>query len=263
MNMQGALSTPKFNFKIDLAENRSIGTYAYQKLQRINTDDKELLNQVAALLLLEQFIPPEGFNSSAAVSTGTINNMSELASTFASSQITNFTNKVLGMQDLYVGVRYKNYNLANGNNSLDQLNVINRNEAGINLRKNFFNNRLIVDVGGVYDWGRTSATQNTITDNLAGDFRVQYLLTEDGRIRFNIFRTSNYDAIFQQNIGRNGVGLTYRKSFNSIGDFFQSEARSKKIRQIEQMKRNGVDSTALPPSAGSNQQAGAKGDPDS
>src|SRR5690606_27116271 len=101
--------------------------------------------------LLEQFIPPEGFNSSAAVSTGTINNMSELASTFASAQITNFTNKVLGMEDLYVGVRYKNYNLANGYNTLDQLSIINRNEAGVNLRKNFLNNRLIVDVGGVYD----------------------------------------------------------------------------------------------------------------
>lgn len=263
MNMQGSLSAPKFNFKIDLAENRSIGTYAFQKLQRINTDDKELLNQVAALLLLEQFIPPEGFNSSAAVSTGTINNMSELASTFASSQITNFTNKVLGMQDLYVGVRYKNYNLANGNNSFDQLNVINRNEAGINLRKNFFNNRLIVDVGGVYDWGRTSATQNTITDNLAGDFRVQYLLTEDGRIRFNIFRTSNYDAIFQQNIARNGVGLTYRKSFNGIRDFFQSEASAKKARHMEQQKRNGVDSTGMPVPAATGKPAGASNDPDS
>lgn len=244
MNMQGLLSAPKFNFKIDLAENRSIGTYAFQKLQRINTDDKELLNQVAALLLLEQFIPPEGFNSSAAVSTGTINNMSELASTFASSQITNFTNKVLGMQDLYVGVRYKNYNLANGNNTLDQLSIINRNEAGINLRKNFFNNRLVVDVGGVYDWGRNTAA-SALTDNLAGDFRVQYLLTEDGRIRFNIFRNSNYDAIFQQNIARNGVGLTYRKSFNGIGDFFRSEAALKREREQEQMKRNGVDTTKV------------------
>jgi hypothetical protein len=248
LNMQGSLNEPKLSFKLDLAENRSVGTYAYQKLQRINTDDKELLNQVASLLLLEQFVPPEGISNSSAVSSGTINNMSELISSAASSQITNFANKILGMEDLYIGVKYKNYNLAD-NRQLDAINYINRNEAGINLRKNFLNNRLIVEVGGVYDWGRTSS-QNDFTTNFAGDFRVQYLLTEDGRIRFNIFRTSNYDAIFLQTIGRQGVGLSYRKSFNGLKDLFRSQDKIRKDREEEMkkqrqqsLKKNGITDT--------------------
>lgn len=232
LSMKGSLNEPALSFRLDLAENRSVGTYAYQKLQRINSDDKELLNQVASLLLLEQFIPPEGISNSNTISSGTINNMSELVSSAASSQITNFANKILGMEDLYVGVKYKNYSLANA----DQLNPINRNEAGINLRKNFLNNRLIVEVGGVYDWGSNNTNQSDFTTNLAGDFRVQYLLTEDGRIRFNIFRNSNYDAIGRQNIGRQGVGLSYRKSFNGLLDFFKSEERMRKERE-EKMKQ--------------------------
>lgn len=227
MNMKGSLKEPEFGFKLDLAENRSVGTYAYQKLQRINSDDKELLNQVASLLLLEQFVPPEGISNSNAVTSGTINNMSELVSSAASSQITNFANKILGMEDLYIGLRYKNYNLADNSQPANGISYLNRNEAGVNLRKNFFNDRLIVEVGGVYDWGRNNA-QSDLTTNFAGDFRVQYLLSEDGRVRFNVFRTSNYDALFSQLIGRQGVGLSYRKSFNGLRDLLRSKEKTKK-----------------------------------
>lgn len=218
LNMTGSLYEPDIQFQLELVEGRSIGTYAYQKLQRINSNERELLNQVAALLLLEQFIPPEGINNSA-ISAGTINNMSELLSTAASSQITNFANKILGMDDLYVGVRYKNYSLSNANVTQQAINYYNRNEAGIQVRKNFLDNRLVVEVGGVYDWGRTSGN-NQVTSNLAGDFRVQYLLTEDGRIRLHIFRNSNYDPISLRDIARQGVGIGYRKSFNVLSDFF-------------------------------------------
>lgn len=240
MNMRGSLKEPEFAFKLDLAENRSVGTYAYQKLQRINADDKELLNQVASLLLLEQFVPPEGISNSNAVASGTINNMSELISSAASSQITNFANKILGMEDLYIGLRYKNYNLADNSQPLNGISYLNRNEAGVNLRKNFFNNRLVIEVGGVYDWGRNNA-QSDLTTNFAGDFRVQYLLSEDGRIRFNVFRTSNYDALFSQVIGRQGVGLSYRKSFNGLLDLFKSEEKMRRERE-EQLKRQGQQS---------------------
>ncbi len=241
MNMRGSLKEPQFGFKLDLAENRSVGTYAYQKLQRINSDDKELLNQVASLLLLEQFVPPEGISNSNAVTSGTINNMSELISSAASSQITNFANKILGMEDLYIGLRYKNYNLADNSQPLNGINYLNRNEAGVNLRKSFFNNRLILEAGGVYDWGRNNA-QSDFTTNFAGDFRVQYLLSEDGRIRFNVFRTSNYDALFSQVIGRQGVGLSYRKSFNGLLDLFRSEEKMRKEREqmLKQQKQQSM-----------------------
>ncbi|MNS47251.1 hypothetical protein D3C72_797740 [compost metagenome] len=221
LNASGTLQNPEVNFKIELSENRSIGTYAYQKLERINNDEKQLLNQVASLLLLDQFAPPEGFmNNTAAVSSGTINNMTDIFSSVASSQLTNMANKLFKVQDLHVGVGYKNYNLSNSTDPTS-LSYLNRNEAKLNVRKNFLNNRLFVDVGGVYDWGRpATAGSKAYSSNLAGDFRVQYLITPDGHIRFNIFRTSNYDALFQQNIARQGVGISYRKAFSNLKDLF-------------------------------------------
>lgn len=218
MYMKGSLNKPELSFKMQLAEGRSIGTYAYQKLQRINTDEKQTLIQVSSLLLLGQFVPPEGINSSA-ISSGTINNMSELVSSVASSQITNLANKLLGMQDLSVGVQYKNYSMSEAN-PLSSVSYFNRNEAQVNLRKNFLKDRLMVEVGGVYDWGQAGSGGN-YTANLAGDFRIQYLLTQDGRVRFSIFRTSDYDPLYSlKAIGRQGVNLSYRKSFNNFHDFF-------------------------------------------
>ncbi|RYD97743.1 MAG: hypothetical protein EOP54_09940, partial [Sphingobacteriales bacterium] len=226
LTASNTLQNPDIGFKIELTENRSIGTYAYQKLERLNTDETQLLNQVASLLLLDQFAPPEGFmNNTAAVSSGTLNNVTDIVSSVASSQLTNWANKLFRVEDLHVGVRYKNYNL---NNSLNNgsnpgsMDYLNRNEAKLSVRKNFLNNRLLVDVGGVYDWGRPSqvGAGGSYTSNLAGDFMAQYLIRRDGRVRFNIFRTSNYDALFQQNISRQGVGISYRRSFNNVWELF-------------------------------------------
>lgn len=237
MNMKGSLDKPELSFKIQLAESHSIGTYAYQKLQRINTDEKQTLIQVSSLLLLGQFVPPEGINNSA-ISSGTINNMSELVSSAASSQITNLANKLLGMKDLSVGVKYKNYSLSDNNNALASLNYFNRNEAEVNLRKNFLNDRLVVEVGGIYDWGAAGSVGSNYSANLAGDFRIQYLLTPDGRVRFSIFRTSDYDPLYSlKAIGRQGINLSYRKSFNTLSDFFTSKRHFKSGAQNDQKSK--------------------------
>lgn len=247
VQMKGSLDEPDLHFKLDLVENRSIGTYAYQRLQRVNSDDKELVNQVASLLILEQFIPPEGFSNSGAVRSGAVNNMSEVISTTASSQITNIANKVLGLEDLYIGVRYKNYNLAD-TVSLGDVNYMNRNEARLNLRKNFLKGRLIIEMGGIYDWGRANA-QSDFTTSLAGDFRVQYLLSPDGRMRFNVFRTSNYDAVFSQMIGRQGAGISFRKSFNGLSDFFNVSEQNKGFKKPLSLPAKPQEHEQKPPAA--------------
>lgn len=240
LNMVGALSKPELKFNIGVVESRSFGSYAYQKLQRINNNERELLNQVTGLLLLNQFLPPEGMTSgstNASLSAGAITNMSEVFSTVASSQLSNFANKLFGSEDLYIGLKYKNYALS-GYDPNNPTAYTNRNEAGFNLRKNFFNNRLVTEVGGIYDWGNSNS--NTSNYNLAGEFRLQYLLTKDGRIRLNAFRNSYYNPVFQQNVGRQGAGILFRKSFSNFKDLFQSQSKPKTIieQSIDSIQQN-------------------------
>lgn len=243
LHMTERLQQPTLTFKLDLPEKRSVGTYAYTKLERINGNDRQLFDQVASLLLIGYFIPPEGIAGSTAA-TGAINNMSEIISTTTSSQLTNIVNKLLGDPDLQIDLKYKNYNLSDGTTN----NPLNRNEVKLGLRQNFLDDRLIVEVGSAYDWGRpTASNSNTSNFNLLNNFRVQYLLNKEGRLRLNGFRTSDYDVLLGdgRNVIRSGIGLSWRKNFNSFSEFFHSEKYYlRKQQMLEKMNKNNSD-TAL------------------
>ncbi len=54
---------------------------------------------------------------------------------------------------------------------------LNRNEVKLGLRKNLLNDRLMLEVGSSYDWGRPVSTAATSSNfNLLNDFRIQYSL---------------------------------------------------------------------------------------
>lgn len=225
LHMNGTLKDPKLTFNIDLPDKRSVGTYAYTKLQRLNQDDQQLFDQVASLLLVYDFIPPEGVGGTIA-RTGAVNNISQIVSSTASSQLTNLVNKITGNNDVSIDLRYQNYNLADP--SITGAGI-NRNQVSVNLRKNYLNDRLIVEVGSTSDWGKPVSTSANSTFNVAGDFRVQYLLTQGGALRANVFRTSDYDVTLDRNINRAGVGMSWRKTFDGLNEFFHSEKYEEKL----------------------------------
>lgn len=231
--MRGSLESPDLKFKIDLPEKRAVGTMAYAKLERLNNSERELFDQVAALLLGGSFFPPEG-NFSSTAATGAINNISEILSSTASGQITNLVNKILGDDKLAIDLKYKSYNLSDPS-SADNIN--NRNEIRFGVRRNFFDDKLIVEVGSAYDWGRaTGGNSNSSNFNPVGDFRAQYLITD--RLRFNLFNTSNYDILVNGNISRRGVGLSYRKTFDSFSEFFRGRKYAQRLLEQKTEKAN-------------------------
>lgn len=225
LTMSGSLQQPDLSFKLDLPEKRSVGTYAYTKLEQINQSDRELFDQVASLLLIGYFIPPEGIESGVANSgvSGAVNNISEILSTTTSQQLTNIANKILGDPKLSIDFKYKNYNLSDGSAS----NPVNRNEIKVGFRRNFLNDRLIVELGTAYDWGRPAGSNNnTANFNPVGDFRAQYLLNPGGSLRLNAFNVSDYDALVDKNVTRRGIGLSWRRSFDHIGDLFSGKKKT-------------------------------------
>lgn len=243
LHMTGKLTASNLSFKLELPEKRSVGTYAYTKFDRINNNDRQLFDQVGSLLLIGYFIPPEGIAGSTAA-TGAINNMSEIISTTTSAQLTNIVNKLLGDPKLSIDLKYKNYNLSDGNT-----NPLNRNEVKLGLRQNFLNDRLVVELGSAYDWGRpTASNANNSNFNLLNNFRVQYLLNKEGRLRLNGFRTSDYDVLLDngRNITRAGVGISWRKTFDSFEEFIHSaKYYQRKNDELRNLNNNPVDSASL------------------
>ncbi len=238
LSMRGNMLHPDISFKLALPEKRSVGTYAYTKFERLNANERDLFNQVASLLLIGYFIPPEGITGSNAA-TGAINNLSEVLSTSFSAQLTNVVNKLLGDPKLSVDFKYKNYNV-NGSSQPGSA-ALNRNEAKLGIRKNLMNDRVVVEVGSSYDWGRPVNSSSSASNfNLLNDFRIQLLLSKDGRLRLNGFRTTDYDvlsAINNGNITRSGIGISWRKTFDSLPEFLRSvkkQAEKEKKEKAEQ-----------------------------
>lgn len=225
--MKGSLATPELSFKIELPDRSGAGTIAYKKLERVNQDERELFNQVASLLLVNTFIPAEGRLEGGAAS-GVVNNVSDIFSGTASSQLTNLLSKLTGDDDIALNLKYQKYNYSD--NSVSG----NRNALSLELKKNLFKDRLTIEVGSSLDWGKpTSSNSSASTFNPVGDFRLQYLIKEGGNLRGNIFRTSSYDVLADQNITRGGIGLSWRRSFNNLGELFGTSDSSDKEQQDE------------------------------
>jgi hypothetical protein len=144
-----------------------------------------------------------------------------------------------------VDFKYKSYNVADNTSGSS----LNRNEVKLGVRKNLLNDRLVLEVGSSYDWGRPVSTSATSSNfNLLNDFRIQLLLSKDGRFRLNGFRTTDYDVLTTANSGnitRAGIGISWRKTFDSFSEFIHSAksyAREQKRILEEQQK---VDSTTI------------------
>ncbi len=238
LNMTGSLASPDLNFEIELPDKSASGTIAYKKLEQVNRNETDLFNQVASLLLINSFIPAEGGFEGGA-STGVVNNISDIFSGTASSQLTNLISKLTGDDDLAVNFKYQQYSYNNGASTSGNAQ---RNEVSLGIRKQLFNDRLSIEVGSSLDWGKPSSGGASASNfNPAGDFRLQYLIREGGNLRASIFRTSSYDILVDRNISRGGVGLTWRKSFNTLSGLLGNDD-AEKMKEKEEM----LDTDELP-----------------
>jgi len=178
-----------------------------------------LFNQAGVLLLLGDFKASQGL-SSTTYSQGAVSTVSDLVGTAVSSEITNQFQNLTGLKNISLNLGYQSLssqaNIANAN----------RNQFSFNVSANLLKERVIVDFGNSVDVGK-DATGNT-TSNFNGDFKAQFLITNDGRFRANAYRTNNVD-IGGSPYTRGGVGLSYKKVFNSFADLFSAKKKVKKV----------------------------------
>jgi hypothetical protein len=240
LHMKGTLDKPQLTFDLDLPEKHSTGTYAYTKLMRINQDDRQKLDQVGALLLVGNFIPPEGGVGGGTARSGAISNFSQLLSSTASTGLTNIVNRITGDNKINIDINYQNYNYSD-----NTIGAINRNQVTGTIRRNYFNDRLMVEIGGTSDWGRPSSASTSTNFNVTGDFRIQYLLSQTSGLRLNAFRNSNYDVTLDRSIVRSGMGLSWRKSFDNFSDFFHGSNYARKNKEKEASDADSTNKNAI------------------
>jgi autotransporter translocation and assembly factor TamB len=229
INLRGEMMKPDIAYEIQLPD---VGTMSYEsgvaaRLREINQDQNKALLQMYGLLLFNQFIPDDNTATGGAGVVGR-NSVGQALSAQASAILNNITGALLKNSGIGINLNYRAYNIGNQNND-----NIDRNQLSAGITGNLLNNRIRIYVGGDYDWGNTTTAANS--NRFAGDFRVEYLLTPDGRIRVNAFSKTDYDVYNLVNRNKAGLGISYVREYNRLRELFESRRPSRRL--LDSMRR--------------------------
>lgn len=205
LNITNTMVSPDISFDIELptadeTTKNKVRSILYVSDQQENI--QELNKQVFSLLVLNQFIPPNGGG------TANYSNVGSTTSTeMLSNQLGNWLSQI--STDFDIGLNYRPGD------------EISNQEVELALSTQLFNDRVVLDGNlGVSD--NKGATNNQNASNLVGDFSIEYKITEDGKLRVKGFNQSNQFSLQRRSSNyTQGVGLFYRKEFDRFGELFR------------------------------------------
>jgi len=101
---------------------------------------------------------------------------------------------------------------------------ISEEELQVALSTQLFNDRVSIDGS----FGVVGDEKSQRTSNIVGDVNVEVKITQDGRLRIRAFnRTNDIDILEDNTPYTQGVGVFYRKEFNSFRELVQWMKRKK------------------------------------
>ncbi|MEI8142716.1 MAG: hypothetical protein WCG90_07610 [Chitinophagia bacterium] len=199
-----------------------------QFISRLERDDNEIIKQVSFLIVFNSFAPV-GFNTgnsnnAYSVTTIGINSISQLLTKEINKSVTNLLNKVTGDQSLRFDIGSKVYNSGSlldptGSGIAINSNKIDRQRVNLKFGRSFFNDKVVVNLGGDFDFNLRAASsiQNNNFQWLP-DVNIEFVLTKDRKLRAIVFNRNSLDIIGGSMGRRNrqGVSISYRKDFENF-----------------------------------------------
>ena len=219
LKLRGELLHPQISFEIQLPpEDKGIlGGAVNQKLAMLNENESALNKQVFALLVLGRFIQENPLQTESGSGTSTL--VRATVGKYLSQQLNQWSNKVLPGIDLNFDVQsYNEFQTGQAKG---------RTQVDIGLKKQLFNDRLSVELGGSVDVEGEKASQNSASE-ITSDVTIEYKLTKDGRYRMKGFRHNQYEGVIEGQLVETGFGVMYIRDFNKWKYFF----RLQKVRRI-------------------------------
>jgi hypothetical protein len=218
LKLKGDLLKPTVSFDLAFPTLQSeLQSYAENKLRLLKQDQNEMNKQVFGLIVAGQFLPADfSFQGSQIL----YNTVSELLSNQLSLLITELFSDLMGggkVSSVDFDIAYSQYQSA-----LSQDGNLNRgNELQVSLRQNYFNDRLSILVGGNIGLGNNWRTATGATGAFIGnDVAIEYQLVEDRSLKLRIYQKLQPDI--GGRILQIGSGLSYRKEFNTFGEFLRN-----------------------------------------
>ncbi|MDP2337585.1 MAG: translocation/assembly module TamB domain-containing protein, partial [Bacteroidota bacterium] len=212
LKLRGEILHPVISFEIQLApEDKGIlGGAVNQKLNMLNEDESALNKQVFALLVLGRFVQENPFQTESEAGASTL--IRSTVGKFLSQQLNQLSSKVIPGMELNFDIQsYNDYQTGQAKG---------RTQVEIGVKKQLFNERLSVQLGGSVDVEGDRAKQNSASD-ITGDVTVEYKLNKDGSFRMKGFRHNQYEGAIEGQLVETGVGLVYVRDFNGWKRFFK------------------------------------------
>jgi len=220
LKLRGAILRPEISFEIQLPpENKGIlGGAVNQKLNMLNEDASALNKQVFALLILGRFVQENPLTTETG---GTEALVRSTVGTFLSTELNKLSSKVVPGVEMNFNIQsYNDYQSGTSQG---------RTQVEIGLKKQLFNDRLSVQVGGAVDVEGAKAQQNSASQ-IAGDVVVEYKLTKDGRFLLKAFRHNQYEGAIEGQLVETGAGVVYVRDFNKWKNFFVKPVKKKALK---------------------------------
>ncbi len=93
-----------------------------------------------------------------------------------------------------------------------------RTQLQLAVSKQLFDERMTVQVGGNVDLEGQRSQQNSL-NNFAGDIKVAYKMTEDGRWQLQVFRQNTYGGAIEGDLVETGVGIVFTIDYDKLFGF--------------------------------------------
>lgn len=198
LNLTEDLMKPTIRFEIELPASDESRRQIVKSI--INTE--EMVNrQIAYLLVLGKFYTPDNSNNNP---NAGLNNFTSFAFSTLSSHLNNWIQKSLNNNNLSFGLDWQKSEL-----QTDE----------IKAQLNYQNKRVILN--GEFGYRNDNLNTSTNASKFIGDFDLEYLLTESGKIRGKVYSHSIDRAQLKEAKTTQGLGVVYKEDFNSVGEMFK------------------------------------------
>ena len=202
------LSNPRLAFSINIPDLDP--TTQSRVESALNTQDK-IQKQFLALLISNSFMPDEQSGVTNTSSSMLFSNVSEIMA----GQLNNILQKLNIPVDF--GLDYQQS--SSGSDIFD-----------VALSTALFNNRVIVN--GTIGNRQYNSSGSSSGSEVVGDLDIDVKLDKPGALRLNLFsHSADQYTNYLDNSQRNGVGLTYQKEYDRLGEFIRNLFRSRKRKQ--------------------------------
>jgi hypothetical protein len=220
-HLTGDLSNPDIKFSFDFPSGSPIENDNNLQifLAKIVNDDNEMIKQVTFLIVFGSFAPYGQLGNGGAIAQSTgINTISQQITNELNKVVSNLLTKITGDKSLrfdintstYSSASLYNYNSSNVQTRLD------RQVVNLKVDQSLLNDKIIITLGTGLDFNLSNTAVQSGNFQFLPDISVEFVLSNDRKLRAVVFNKTSLDVATSGNIGRRtrqGVSISYSFDF--------------------------------------------------